>query len=55
MAEDPGKREPEPDPKSAAEKPVINKESAPRKSPIEEVEQILGDADEEDRFQRTDN
>ena len=52
MAEDP--RPPQPDPKAAAEYPAI-KEPSPQKSPLEELEQILGDADEEDRFQRSDN
>jgi hypothetical protein len=52
MPEDP--RPQQPDPKGAAENPAI-KEPSPQKSPLEELEQILGDADEEDRFQRSDN
>jgi hypothetical protein len=52
MDEDPRTQQPEP--KAAAEYPAV-KEASPQKSPLEELEQILGDADEEDRFQRSDN
>ena len=55
MAEDPRAPQPEPDPKGAGEKPVINKEPSPQKSPLDDVEQILGDVEEDDGFQRTDN